>query len=154
MEPFLREHERSNATATGRPALDRRLVLTLMAALVLAWSCSAWRQPPVATDRANELVVHATAYNSTPEQTQGDPRLTASGVRLEPGMQGIAVSPDLAERGLEFGTEVRIEGMPGTWRVVDRMPRGPRRIDLYFGDDEAAAREFGRRTLRIEWEAP
>lgn len=131
--------------------MDRGILLALLATLAVAWSCSAWRHPTAGTDRANELVVHATAYNSTPEQTQGDPRLTASGVRLEPGMRVIAVSPDLAERGLAFGTKVRIEGMPGTWEVVDRMPRGPQKIDLYFGDDEEAAREFGRKRVRIHW---
>lgn len=104
--------------------------------------------------RANVLRVQATAYNSTPGQTQGDPRLTASGVRLQPGMRALAVSPDLAERGLAFGTEVRIEGVPGTWEVVDRVPNGPRRIDLYFGDDVEAARAFGRREVQIEWETP
>lgn len=150
MEPFLQD-ERSQEIPTRRPVVKRRILPALLAALAFAWSCSVWRQPPAGPERANELVVHATAYNSTPEQTQGDPRLTASGVRLEPGMRVIAVSPDLAERGLAFGTKVRIEGMPGTWEVVDRMPRGPQKIDLYFGDDEEAAREFGRKRVRIQW---
>jgi 3D (Asp-Asp-Asp) domain-containing protein len=134
--------------------VKRRTMRICPLALALALACSAQQQEAADSDRANELVVRATAYNSTPEQTQGDPRLTASGVRLKPGMRAIAVSPDLAQRGLEFGTEVRIEGVPGTWEVVDRMPRGPRRIDLYFGDDEEAAREFGNRRVRIQWEAP
>ena len=123
-------------------------------ALALALSCNAQQQRAADVDRTNELLVRATAYNSTPAQTQGDPRLTASGVRLEPGMRALAVSPDLAERGLDFGTRVRIDGVPGTWEVLDRMPRGPKRIDLYFGDDVEAAREFGERRVRIEWEAP
>lgn len=131
--------------------MKRRILCLLPAVLVLASACSALRHPAAETDRTNELLVRATAYNSTPEQTQGDPHLTASGLRLEPGMRVIAVSPDLAERGLAFGTKVRIDGMPGSWEVVDRMPRGPRRIDLYFGDDEEAAREFGRRSVRIRW---
>lgn len=134
-----------------RLAVKRRTVFIGPLALALALSCSTPKPPAVESERTNELLVHATAYNSTPEQTQGDPRLTASGVRLEPGMRVIAVSPDLAERGLAFGTKVRIEGMPGTWEVVDRMPRGPQRIDLYFGDDEEAAREFGRKRVRVKW---
>jgi 3D (Asp-Asp-Asp) domain-containing protein len=120
-------------------------------ALALLLSCGAPQPKAVDVDRTNELLVRATAYNSTHAQTQGDPRHTASGVRLEPGMRALAVSPDLAERGLDFGTRVRIDGVPGTWEVLDRMPRGPRRIDLYFGDDVTAAREFGSRRVRIKW---
>lgn len=131
--------------------MNRRMRCIVPLALALALACSTPQPRAVDSDRTNQLLVRATAYNSTPEQTQGDPRLTASGVRLEPGMRVIAVSPDLAERGLAFGTKVRIEGMPGTWEVVDRMPRGPQRIDLYFGDDEAAARKFGRKRVRIRW---
>lgn len=131
--------------------MNRRTMRIGPLLLAFALSCSAWQQQAADRDRTNELLVRATAYNSTPEQTHGDPRLTASGVRLEPGMRVIAVSPDLAARGLAFGTKVRIEGMPGTWEVVDRMPRGSQRIDLYFGDDEEAAREFGRKRVRIRW---
>jgi 3D (Asp-Asp-Asp) domain-containing protein len=93
--------------------------------------------------------VTATAYNSVPHQTDGQPALTASGERLRPGMRAIAVSPDLAEAGLSFGTRVEIEGLAGEW---DRMPpRWRRKIDVYLGSDEAAAREFGERRVRIRW---
>lgn len=98
------------------------------------------------------LRVSASAYNSLPEQTDDTPRLTASGVILEPGMRVIAVSPDLFELGLRYGMLVRIDGQPGEWRVVDRMAsRWQRSIDLYMGEDRSAARAWGRRKVTIRW---
>jgi 3D (Asp-Asp-Asp) domain-containing protein len=97
--------------------------------------------------------VTATAYNSLHGQGQGDPELTAFGIRLRPGMRIIAVSDDLYRRfGLREGTRVRIEGLPGDWAVGDKMnSRWRRRIDVYMGKDEAAAREFGQKKLMIYW---
>jgi 3D (Asp-Asp-Asp) domain-containing protein len=130
-----------------------------VAALALAVACAqhperapvpAPAPPPRA--RLDTAVVAASAYNSTPAQTQGDPHDTASGRRLEPGMKALAVSPDLLADGLEFGTKVRIDGVDGEWTVLDRMPSDRRRaIDLYFGQDEAAARRFGKKQVRIHW---
>jgi 3D (Asp-Asp-Asp) domain-containing protein len=134
------------------------LSLVLLAGLP---GCALFRRPsappvPPAPPRANELDVTATAYNSLPDQTgPGDPRLTASGTTLEPGMRVVAVSDDLYEMGLRFGTRVWIEGMPGEWRVEDRMAsRWRRRIDVYMGNDRPAAERFGERRVRIRWQAP
>ena len=108
--------------------------------------------PAAAEDRS--LVVTATAYNSLPGQTHGDPRTTAFGDRLEPGMRALAVSQDLLALGLARGTHVRIEGFAGTWIVLDKMPRRwKRKIDLYMGEDVSAARRFGSRRVRIHWHA-
>ncbi len=102
------------------------------------------------------MVVVATAYNSLPDQTkESDPTLSASGIRLRPGLRVVAVSDDLFDQGLRFGTRVRIDGVPGVWRVADRMaPRWSRRIDIYMGDDLEAALRFGARRVRIRWEPP
>ena len=101
----------------------------------------------------HSLEVTATAYNATPEQTEGDPHTGAWGDRLEPGTRGVAVSPDLLDLGLEPGSEIRIEGLDGTWRVVDRMPpRWSRRIDLFMGHDVERAKKWGKRRVRISWE--
>ena len=128
------------------------------AALALAFACA--RHPeekapapaPPARARTDTAVVTASAFNSHPDQTDADPTETASGHRLQPGQRALAVSPDLLEAGLDFGTRVRIEGMDGEWTVVDRMPSDrSRAIDLYFGSDEAAARRFGKKKVRIHW---
>lgn len=127
----------------------------LVAGLALGLACASERAAkpaPGARPGARSAVVTASAYTSHPEQTQGDPFLTASGRRLEPGMRALAVSEDLFEAGLAFGTRVRIEGVEGEWIVIDRMPSGRRRaIDLWFGRDEEAARSFGRKRVRIDW---
>jgi 3D (Asp-Asp-Asp) domain-containing protein len=102
--------------------------------------------------RQNEMTVTATAYNSTRAQTDSKPHLAAWGDRIEPGMQIIAVSPDLVKAGLDRGTEVRIEGLEGTWRVLDRTAsRHRNRIDIYMGKDVAAARDWGIKEVTIRW---
>ena len=98
------------------------------------------------------LKVTATAYNSLPGQTRGDPALAAWGDQLEPGMKAIAVSRDLLELGLTHGVEVRIEGLSGRYRVLDKMAkRWQRKIDIYMGTNIQAARAWGRKTVRIHW---
>lgn len=106
--------------------------------------------PPPPAERT--LTVTATAYNSLRGQTDRTPAVTASGLRLVPGMQVVAVSADLVAEGLVDGTLITIEGLPGTWRVADRMHAAQRRtIDVYMGEDVAAARRWGRRTVTIRW---
>lgn len=98
------------------------------------------------------LVVTATAYNSFPRQTNSEPWIGAWGDPLEPEMNVIAVSRDLLDEGLTYGTEVEIEGVPGVYRVLDKMGRRwTRRIDIYMGEDVAAARRWGVREVRIHW---
>ena len=102
-----------------------------------------------------ELEVTVTAYNSVPWQTSGNPSLTAWGDTLRPGMRCIAVSRDLIALGLEHNTEVTIQGLPGTYRVKDKMNRRfKRHIDLYMGDDVEAAREWGRKKRLIRYRVP
>jgi len=105
-----------------------------------------------ACSQQRELTVTATAYNSTPAQTDSRPHLAAWGDRIEPGMRIIAVSPDLVKAGLDHGTEVRIEGLEGTWTVLDRTAsRHRKRIDIYMGRDVAAARKWGIKKVTIRW---
>jgi len=115
----------------------------------------------VVDSRANEIevldlksrVVTATAYNSVRSQTDATPSLTAWGYRLKPGMKVVAVSHDLIERGLTHGAWLVIEGIPGVFRVLDKMAaRWRNRIDIYMGLDIGAARKWGRKRVRIWWE--
>lgn len=126
-----------------------RAVALLVALLPAA--CASPRA--VGTDEeVRELEVEATAYNSLASQTNEQPRLTAWGDRLKPGMKAIAVSRDLIALGLGHGTEVEISGLPGVYVVRDKMARRWRqKIDIYMGEDRHAARQWGRRTVTIRW---
>ena len=98
------------------------------------------------------LKVTATAYNSLPGQTQNDPSLTAWGDRLVPGMKVIAVSRDLIAKGLTHGVKVKIDGMSGTYTVMDKLhKRWKLRIDIYMGKDVKAAKQWGKRKVTIRW---
>ncbi len=100
------------------------------------------------------MEVTATAYNSVESQTKkGDPTTTAWGDKLEPGMKAIAVSRDLlAEEGIEHGAEVSIKGLPGKYKVLDKMNRRwTKKIDIYMGENVALAREWGRQKVEISW---
>jgi 3D (Asp-Asp-Asp) domain-containing protein len=125
----------------------QRLGIRLLSAAFLALCAGL-----LAANATRTLVVTATAYNSSPQQTNSEPWIGAWGDRLEPGMNVIAVSRDLLDEGLTRGVEVEIEGFPDTYRVLDKMGRRwTRRIDIYMGEDIAAARQWGVREVRIHW---
>lgn len=117
--------------------------IALLALLIAAGAC---------TPAKESLEVTATAYNSLPSQTQGDPEIGAWGDRLDPGIQTIAVSRDLLSLGLTHNAEVEIDGMKGRWLVRDKLNRRfTKRIDIYMGKDLQAAREFGKQKVTIRW---
>lgn len=85
-------------------------------------------------------------------QTQGNPSIGAWGDHLKPGMKVITVSRDLLRMGLKHNTRVKIDGLPGTFLVKDKMnKRWSRKIDIYMGTDVKAARRWGKRTVIIRW---
>lgn len=100
-----------------------------------------------------EATVTASAYNATEAQTKrGNVGLTAWGDQLQMDMKALAVSRDLIAEGMTHGAEVRIEGLEGTWIVRDKMHRRwEQKIDIFMGDDEARAREWGVRQVNIRW---
>ncbi len=99
------------------------------------------------------LTVKAKAYVSHGRKKKtGYPR-GAWGDALTPETKAIAVSPDLAAAGLGYKTRLTIEGLPGEYEVLDLMHgRWRKTIDVYFGDDRAAARHWGSRTITISWD--
>jgi 3D (Asp-Asp-Asp) domain-containing protein len=106
----------------------------------------------VLAEEGHTLVVTATAYNSVPGQTNAEPNFGAWGDALTPGVKAIAVSRDLIALGLTRGVEVSIEGLAGTYRVLDKMGRRwDKKIDIYMGDDVEAARRWGVRDVRVRW---
>lgn len=100
-----------------------------------------------------KLRVTATAYTSHGSQTDKTPFLAAWNNRLRPGMKIIAVSRDmLTKYGMRNGTKVRIGGLPGYYRVRDKMnKRYKKRIDIYMGLDRRRALRWGRRSVVIYW---
>lgn len=100
-----------------------------------------------------KLRVTATAYSSHAGQTDSTPFLAAWNNRLRPGMKIIAVSRDMLTRyGMRNGTKVRIGGLPGYYRVRDKMnKRYRKRIDIYMGLDRRKALRWGRRSVVIYW---
>jgi 3D (Asp-Asp-Asp) domain-containing protein len=100
------------------------------------------------------MEVTATAYNSVESQTKkGDPVTAAWGDKIKPGMKAIAVSRDLLqEEGIEHGTEVSIKGLPGKYKVLDKMnKRWKKKIDIYMGENVERAKEWGRQEVEISW---
>lgn len=101
------------------------------------------------------MTVHATAYNSVRGQTDDNPWVAAWNNRLRPGQKVIAVSRDLEKHGLTNGAKVKIEGLPGTYTVRDRMnKRFTKRIDVWMEKDIKKARKWGKKKLKISWARP
>lgn len=101
-----------------------------------------------------ELEVVASAYNSLPGQTHSaHPNIGAWGDTLRPGMKAIAVSRDLIDQGLTRNQMVKIEGLPGKFRVLDKMNgRWKQKIDIYMGINQERAIEWGLQEVTISWE--
>ena len=102
------------------------------------------------------MEVTATAYTMREAETKkGNVGLAAGGDQLEPGLKALAVSRDLIDHGLDHMTEVRIEGLEGTYIVRDKMnKRWEKKIDIFMGTDVEAAREWGKRKVTIHWTNP
>jgi len=126
--------------------IKKQTLALILAMIIIAIPCFSY------SEETRSLKVTATAYNSLPGQTQGDPRLTAWGETLKPGRQAIAVSRDLIRMGLTQGVKVKIEGFPGTYAVMDKLhKRWKLRIDIYMGNDVKAAKQFGKRKVTMRW---
>lgn len=103
----------------------------------------------------NALTVTAMAYTAkSVGKSRKSPPRAANGETLHHGVSAIAVSPDLIEaHGLSLNQTVRLSGLDGEYKVMDLMnPRHEKTIDIYFGNDNGAARQWGRRSLVISWE--
>lgn len=90
------------------------------------------------------FIVPATAYSSTPDQTDDTPFITAAGTHVRDGV--------VAANFLPLGTVIKIPELYGekTFVVEDRMnKRYDYRVDVWFPTREAA-KEFGLRKIKIE----
>ena len=103
--------------------------------------------------KATSLEVTATAYTSKARETDSTPSLTAWGDTLKPGMKAISVSRDLIKMGLSHETKVSIDGLDGTYIVLDKMnKKWTKKIDIYMGEDVNKAKEWGKRKVTIHWD--
>lgn len=119
--------------------------LSLFVFIILTSSCA---------KEQKTMEVTATAYNSLPEQTRigSSGAITAWGDTLKEGMKCIAVSRDLIDSGLTHNTEVTIKGLPGTYRVNDKMnKRWTKKIDIYMGRNPEKAKNWGKQQVTIKW---
>ncbi|WP_199711440.1 3D domain-containing protein [Prosthecochloris sp. ZM_2] len=98
------------------------------------------------------LTVTATAYTSSPQETDSTPSVTAWGDTLKPGVKAIAVSRDLIDMGLTHQQDVKIQGFDGSFRVLDKMNRRwEKRIDIYMDNNRKKARNWGKQEVTIFW---
>lgn len=121
--------------------------------IVFSTCISCHREPSEYEWKSVEVV--ATAYNSLAYQTSNNPHITAFGDSLIPGRRYIAVSRDLIKMGLSHDTPVKIEGFDSVFLVKDKMHhRWRKHIDIYMGTDVKAARNWGRKKIKIEYRLP
>lgn len=118
----------------------------ILGILSLFISCKEKNDAVLFLENCNTIKVTASAYISR----EGQISVTAWGDTLKPGMNSIAVSPDLLELGMDYCTEVKIEGLPGTFMVMDKMhSRWKKKIDIYMGTNRKKALGWGRKNLEI-----
>jgi 3D (Asp-Asp-Asp) domain-containing protein len=119
--------------------------LPCFALLVLLSSAKPFAAPDVLRVHGDiELQAeHATvtAYSSSPDETWGDPFITASGRRV---FDGLVACP----REIPFGTKVRIGDRD--YECHDRLhPKYDDRFDIWMSSKDAAL-QFGKQRLRVE----
>lgn len=87
-----------------------------------------------------------TAYSSTPDQTDDDPFIAASGKRVYDGM--------VAANWLPLGTKIKIPSLYGDkiFTVDDRMNAryGYGRMDIWMGAPRAVVKSFGVKRAVVE----
>ena len=126
--------------------------------LLAFWTLAAWASAP------RVYYFKATAYTSSPRETDATPFITATGARTRLGV--LAVSRDLLDEELPYGSLVRLYDL-GRWQdgegagtfdplfegllfvVEDTMnPRYRQQIDVWL-PDRTLALKFGVRRLKV-----
>lgn len=136
--------------------ISEKLILKLLLLPLLfmgsLWSCDENNKEEEIMPEWKTITVSASAYNSLKVQGEGNPKITAWGDTLRPGVQSIAVSRDLIKQGLTYKTPVKIEGFDGIFIVNDKMhSRWKNKIDIYMGIDKEKAMNWGRRKVEISF---
>ncbi len=120
--------------------------------MTLYVSCKEPKETNVEAMNWKTVEVTASAYNSLTYQNQGNPKITAWGDTLKPGMNVIAISRDLMKKGMVYNTPVKIDGLSGIFFVKDKMHhRWRNKIDIYMGVDVQKAKNWGRKKISIQY---
>lgn len=134
-------HEMANSTQKIAAFDTVSLVNTMSGGSVLPKLVNLEEEKP---DRVIDAVI--TAYTSTPDQTDDDPFIAASGKRVHDGM--------IAANGLPFGTRIKIPALYGDkiFIVEDRMNSryGFGRMDIWMDSSKSEARKFGVKRVEVE----
>lgn len=103
--------------------------------------------PMIQVEFRDRTVCTVTFYTPCPAETDSTPYITASGIRVRPGI--CAVSRDLEEMGFTFGKTIYVEGL-GLFEIQDRMhTRWTKRVDILVFS-KAQARKLGKmRNIRV-----
>ena len=126
--------------------------LTLILLLTLFTTAAQAKENYIYTDF---IKTTATAYTSSTIETDATPYLAAWRNTLNPKVKSIAVSRDLLDIGLTNGMKVRIEGLEGEFLVLDKMnKRWKNKIDIYMGNDQKKALNWGRKKVIVYWIDP
>ena len=135
-------------------ALGFIIYMLIMSVVSIGWAQSEGRV----------LILKSSAYTSSPQETDGTPKITATGAQTRLGV--IAVSPDLLSTDLPYGSIVKLDDL-GNWKngagagqfngllgsqlfvVEDTMnPRKRQQIDVWM-PDRALALRFGVRRIQL-----
>jgi len=101
---------------------------------------SAYSSPILIKEKVNAVV---TAYNTVPEQTWGDPCISASGDNIC-GMKNVVACP----RSIPLGTWVIIDDT--YYQCLDRLAvKYDNRFDISFDKDIQGAKEFGKQIKEV-----
>jgi 3D (Asp-Asp-Asp) domain-containing protein len=125
--------------------LQRATLAASLLGAAYSIGCTAREKPmPPEPTRSTQAVAPRGTFVATAYSLHGK---TASGTVTRPGV--VAADP----RVLPLGSQIRVRGAgaySGTYTVADTGSAiGGRRIDVYI-PNHAAARRFGRRTVRVE----
>lgn len=129
-----------------------KLIMIPLLLITGFWGCKDNESEKENFSTWESMTVTASAYNSLKLQGQGNPKVTAWGDTLRPGLRSIAVSRDLIKKGLTHLTPVKIEGFDGIFIVNDKMhPKWRNKIDIYMGIDREKSLEWGRKKVTISF---
>lgn len=99
-------------------------------------------------DVSTGTIREASAFNSTPEQTDGNPCQAAD--QSDICVRYLAGECLIAGNFAKLGSQHYVDGF-GVCTLIDRMNRRySQEVDIYFGMDVAAAKKFGRRPILVK----